>query len=141
MATLYATRGLPGSGKSTLAARLARQSGGRVKVVSGDALRLMLDGGAWGHGDRAVMTAARDALVGLLLAAGHDAIVDGTNLDPHYEHDLRALAERHGAAFAWLDLTDVPADVCIARDAGRARPVGADVIAALRRRYLGEETR
>src|SRR5687767_6710283 len=93
-----------------------------------------------GRGDRAErqVTAAQHAAVAALLARGVDVIVDDMNLRSRYARDLRALAVRAGAEFAVVDLTNVPVDECVARDAQRTAPahVGETAIRALYDRYV-----
>lgn len=136
--TLHLPRGLPGCGKSTLARGLA--SGGAVHVEL-DVFRRRL----WPEcpaiydpyaGDGWRVHVAWEAEVLQHLAAGRDVVADRTNLDGRAAARLRYLAP--GARFVVHDLTGVPLDVCIARDAGR--PVGERVgeagIRALWMRWL-----
>jgi len=136
---LIVTRGLPASGKTTFARKLQPW----VVRVNRDALRTML------HGeplltDRAEhqVTMASRALVATLLSAGVDVCVDDTNLPGRVIRDWAAMAHRHGAAFEVHDLTDVPVDECVRRDALRppAEQVGEAAIRSMHRRYLAGRT-
>ena len=133
MATLTITRGLPGSGKTTWARGL------RAVRVNRDDLRTMLHGraGYQGWAERQVTIAAY-AQIEALLRAGVDVVCDDTNLRHRTVRDLRDLAARAGAGFAVHDLTEVPLEVCLARDAARTDrpPVGEAVIREMYRRYL-----
>jgi predicted kinase len=77
------------------------------------------------------VVAVRDAVVVDSLARGRDVIVHDTNLNPAHVRALEALARSRGAGFAIEDFTAVPLEVCIARDAARADPVGEGVIRAM----------
>ena len=134
MTTLTITRGLPGSGKTTW----ARQQIGAVRVNRDD-LRRMLHGRYLGYARvEAQVTVAHRALVAALLEAGNSVICDDTNLSSTVVRELRSLAETAGADVVVKDFTDVPIEICLARDAARpddAR-VGEDAIRAMHRRYL-----
>ena len=131
------TRGLPGSGKTTQArAWVAEDRAGRARVNRDD-LRAMLHNGVWqGHDTEQQILAARDALISSLLRRGVDVVCDDTNLPQKRARELAHLAAINRAEFAVWDLTDVPLELCIERDAARDRTVGADVIRDLHRRYL-----
>ncbi len=136
---LIITRGLPASGKTTFARGLQPW----VARVNRDDLRRML------HGeplltDRAErqVTIASFTLVDSLLQAGVDVCVDDTNLIPRLVRDWAGLAARHGATFEVHDLTDVPVDECVRRDATRPKDeqVGEAAIRSMHRRYLAGRT-
>lgn len=119
---LVITRGLPASGKTTF----ARQLQPAVVRVNRDDLRRML------HGERlyvswaeAQVTACQRAGVEALLRGGTDVVVDDTNLRPGLVRAWAAVAARVGAEFEVHDLTGVPLEECIRRDA--ARPAGERV--------------
>ncbi|HEY2950616.1 MAG TPA: AAA family ATPase [Micromonosporaceae bacterium] len=135
MPKLIITRGLPGCGKTAYARTLQPW----VVRVNRDDLRRML------HGDRlytqtaeARVTVAQRAAVEALLRAAADVIVDDTNLPARVVRAWAELAARVGAAFEVVDLTHVPVDECVRRDAGRPEPerVGEDVIRSLYARHL-----
>ena len=139
MTTLVITRGLPGCGKTTYArAGVAVDPDTRARCNRDD-FRDMLHAER-GRGDRAErqVTAAQHAAVAALLARGVDVIVDDMNLRSRYARDLRAIATSAGAEFVVVDLTDVPVDECVARDALRPAPahVGEDAIRSLYDRYV-----
>lgn len=131
---LHLPRGLPGSGKSTLAGCLAVQGAAHVEL---DVLRRRVWPGcprSWdpytGEGLR--VQTAFEAEVVRLLPAGRDVVADRTHLDPRSAWRLRALAPWASAVVH--DLTGVPLEVCLARDA--RRPVGERVgEAAIRELY------
>jgi predicted kinase len=134
MPILTITRGLPGSGKTTW----ARQQGGHVRVNRDD-LRRMLHGGSLhtGWAERQV-TLAQRAQVEALLRAGINVICDDTNLRGRYVRELAELARLAGAEVVVHDFTDVPLEVCVARDATRpeGERVGAAAITAMWQRHL-----
>jgi predicted kinase len=139
MATLTITRGLPGSGKTTW----ARQQKAAVRVNRDD-LRRMLHGRHLGFARAEVqVTVAQRALVAALLDAGVNVICDDTNLSTTAVRELRRIAVQAGAEMVIQDFTDVPIDVCIARDAARAdgTRVGEDAIRAMHQRYLAKAAR
>lgn len=137
MPTLFITRGLPGSGKTTLAVKwVARDPSGRARVNRDD-LRAMMHSSLFipGHTEKQIL-AARDTTITALLGAGVDVFCDDTNLPQRTVRDLMRLAARCGADFAVYDLTHVPVEECIVRDAARPRPVGEEVIRSQHLRFL-----
>jgi predicted kinase len=135
--TLVITRGLPGSGKTTWARAWVAEQPARRARVNRDDLRDMLFGG-W-TGDRAqedAVTAAQHAAVAGLLRLGRNVVCDDTNLRDEYVDRFRYLAARRGAGFKVVDLTGVPVEVCIERDAARLKPVGEQVIRDMWQRHL-----
>jgi hypothetical protein len=85
-----------------------------------------------------VVTAARDAVVTALLLRGIDVVCDDTTLPQRHARALYQLAAQAGAGFEVWDLTDVPVEVCVERDAARTGPahVGEQTIRELYQRYL-----
>ena len=131
MGTLIATVGLPGSGKTTRARAWVAAGPHHRARVNRDDIRRMCHGGRLGtDAQEAQVTAAQHAAVTALLAAGVDVVVDDTNTRPEFRDALRRLAMVAGAEFVVWDLTGVPVEECIRRDAqreGSAR-VGEGVI-------------
>lgn len=139
MTTLTITRGLPGSGKSTYADAWVAEDPVNRAQVNRDHLRQMMHNGVWigGHsGTERVVVTARDAAIKAMLRAGVDVVCSDTNLPQRVARDLRRVAAQAGAEFAVHDLTNVPLDTCLERDADRANPVGEDVIRGMHSRYL-----
>jgi predicted kinase len=136
---LRITRGLPGSGKTTLArAWVAAYRAHRARVNLDD-LRAMIDDSVFAEGvtePRVIIF--RDAAVLALLREGVSVICDDTNLPGQAVEGLLRLARVTGAQFEMVDLTGVPLDVCIARDAARTgvAHVGEAKIRAMHERYL-----
>lgn len=144
-AELRIYRGLPASGKTTLAkAWVAADPGYRARVNRDD-LRAMLHGGYVDGGtEHRAVTKARDGLIGALLAAGISVVNDDTNLSQRRARDIARIGRKAGATLFVSDLTDVPLDLCIARDDDRRRSgersVGEKVIREMHERYLAGRT-
>lgn len=138
MTELVITRGLPASGKTTCARRwVAEDRIGRVRINRDD-LRDMIDDGVFVKGvTEARILLARDHLIGEFLADGYSVICDDTNLPDAVVTGLRDLAAR-GAQFRVIDLTDVPLETCLARNALREgrRKVPDQVIRNMHRDYI-----
>lgn len=114
MATLTITRGLPGSGKTRLALATGAALAGR------DRFRVALHGGYTGlPAHEAQVTVAQLAVIYALLHRGDDVAVDDCNLRAEHLAPLVRLGRECGAEVVIVDLTDVPLEVCIERDAQR----------------------
>jgi protein phosphatase len=129
--------GATGSGKSTFAAQHFRPT----EVISSDFCRGLVSD------DQNDQSATSDAfevlhfIAGKRLAAGRLTVVDATSIQPAARKSLIELARKHHVLAVAIVL-DVPADVCAARNAGRAdRTFGAHVLrqqqAQLRRGLRG----
>jgi predicted kinase len=122
--------GPAGSGKSTFAAALA-----------GIDARICLDDLRQARGSRADQRANRDVLgegldrLDAALAAGGTAVWDATSLNPPLRAPVHGIARRRDALLTHVVvLTDH--DELIRRNAARAHPVPADVLAAQLRRFV-----
>ena len=143
MTKLIITRGLPGSGKSTFARGWVAEDPTTRAEVNRDYQRDMLHDGAWiggRAGTEGSVIAVRDAAIKTLLRRGVDVVCSDTNLPQKVARDLRNLADIAGADFEVQDLTDVPLDVCLERDAERDPGVGESVIRGMHSRYLASAT-
>ena len=140
MAKLIITRGLQGSGKTTRVKKWIGEDPIRRARVNRDDLRSMVHNGFWdGWNTEKLIVRMRDQLITMALRMGQDVICDDTNLDNKTARDLRAIALRCGAEFEVWDLTDVPLEVCIERDAGRVKEmknVGERVIRLAHEKYV-----
>ena len=77
MSKLYLPIGMIGSGKSTWARQYIKENPG-TKIVGGDEIRFMLNGGTYTHDEaleQTVLTILLDS-VGRLLDSGYDVILD-----------------------------------------------------------------
>lgn len=144
MAKLIIARGLPASGKSTYARAWVAEDPVRRARVNRDDLRAMAHNSAFivqtdsQPGTERAIQAARDAAITALLKRGMDVVSDDTNLVSRTVRDLRRLAVLAGAEFEIVDLTDVPLDECLRRNAlreGVAR-VPEDRIRDMHARYI-----
>jgi predicted kinase len=130
---LVVTRGLPASGKTTRALEWVAASANRARVNRDD-LRQQLFGrdAPLPYELEEQVTKAETAMVEALLRSGTSVIVDATHLKAKYLKRWVAMAEKFGAEFTVLDLTDVTLEECIQRDTDRhyagQRSVGQEVI-------------
>jgi predicted kinase len=137
---LVITRGLPASGKTTWARAWVEEAPRRARVNRDD-LRVMMFGRYVlpDRQEKAVTTAQRVA-VETLLREGYDVVVDDTHLRRRYALDWAEVAARAGAGFEVRDLTDVPLEEVLRRDAARVaageRGVGETLIRDLHARFL-----
>lgn len=133
MATLYATRGLQGCGKTTRAKAWVAEDPIHRARVNRDDLRAMVHAGFWdGDNTEKLIVRLRNSLIMTALKMGQDVVCDDTNLPSRTIRDLEKVAKMAHAEFVVWDMTDVPIEVCIERDAQRANPIGETVI---RQRY------
>ena len=125
--------GVAGCGKSTFAASHFAPT----EIVSSDRCRALV------ADDERDQSATRDAfdvlhlVVDRRLARMRLTVVDATSVKPQARRPLLAIARRHHLPAVAIVL-DLPEEVCVERDRGRAsRTVGEEVI-ALQRRQLEE---
>jgi protein phosphatase len=111
--------GAAGSGKSTFAGHHFVSD----CVVSSDRLRAEMTGAASDD----VVFAALHRRVQARLASGLPVVVDATNTDWTWRAQLLADARRYERP-AMAIVFNLPVDVCLARNAARARTVPASVI-------------
>ncbi len=130
MAKMFITKGVPGCGKSTKAKEMIANDGNLIRVNRDD-IRLSIHGGLpWSGKREKVVVLMQYAMIRAALEKGVNVIVDDTNLHPGTMQKLKDLATECKAKWEIIDLTNVPIEVCIERDAkrkGRAY-VGHDVI-------------
>jgi predicted kinase len=137
MPKIIMTKGLPGSGKSTWALEQVKNGKGKIKMVSKDDLRKMIDGGVWSGRNEGVINSVRSFVVKCSLREGCDVIVADTGFNPVHEESLKAIAKDLNAAFEINDsFCSVPVEECIKRDLKRPDSVGEAVIRAMSKQYL-----
>ena len=135
MTTLFITRGLPASGKSTWARAWVSEDPQRRAEVNRDHLRIMMHGGYVDQETQ--ITAAAHATIRTLLERGVSVVSSDTNLPQRHARELASIGRRAGAKVEIVDLSDVPLDVCLARNATRGDAyVPADRIREMHRRYI-----
>lgn len=145
MTTLHYTYGLPASGKTTWARELVKTNTSIVRANLDD-LRLLLDGpqAKFSKAREKKAVDAQNAIIRAALFAGHDVVVDDTNLNPKAIKRLSDITEEFGAHLSRKDFSDVPLGECIKRDAARGqagnRSVGEDVIRGMWDRWLKPPT-
>lgn len=115
-------RGLPASGKSTYASELV--AAGAVRV-NRDLLREMMNFSRFKHEDMVVDT--EKFVVRGFLGKGIDVVVDDCNLNPANIDMWREVARLYAAEFDVISI-ETPVAECIARDKGRVKEVGYQVI-------------
>lgn len=140
MTNLTITRGLPASGKTTWARSQVRGHEGTRARVNRDDIRMVLHGGGfYGPGmppTEPQVTAASHAMVEALLRHGTDVYVDDTNLRARTVTAWAELAARCGTELWIHDLTHVPLETCLARNATRIDPIPPEAIESMHSRYL-----
>lgn len=138
MAILTVTYGLPASGKTTWAkTQLGKAPLGSLARIPRDDLRRMLHNSTtYEPVAEDQVTLAQHHLIRTFLGFGVDVIADDTNLVSAHLDGLAAIADSVGAEFRVHDLTHVPVDECVRRDATREHSVGEAVIRRLHATYL-----
>ena len=117
MTKLVITRGLPASGKSTWARAWVKEDPLHRAEVNRDHLRLMMHGG-YAKAEVQV-NVARDAMIRDLLAQNVSVVCSDTNLPQRVARELASIGRRARAEVEVIDLTDIPLEVCLERNAGR----------------------
>jgi predicted kinase len=133
-------RGLPGSGKSTWAKALVAEETNVWKRINRDELRLMFDDGRTSDGNEKFVKKVRDILIIKALEEGKNVIVDDLNLSSKNEIRIKQLVGEYSKSSGSqvtveVKEMDTPIEECLARDAKRAKPVGARVIKDLYRQF------
>lgn len=129
MKRLILTVGPPAIGKSTWAKEQVLNSGGKMKRVNRDSLRLMLDENKTSVDNEKEIGRVQYAMVRQLLNDGYDVIIDDTNLNSKRFHDFCKVAELVGDCMVIEQHFDIQSkNALINRDASREASVGKAVI-------------
>lgn len=137
-------RGLPGSGKSTYAKQLVDAEPNVYKRINRDDMRMMFDNGYVSKGNEKFVKKVRDLLITAALEEGKHVIVDDTNLSDTNIIRIRQLVEmfnKNNNDNVVVEIKEMTTTVeeCIARDAERAKPVGAKVIKTMHRQFFHKD--
>jgi len=117
--------GLPGSGKSTYLERLG------VPALASDAIRLLLADDATDQTIHGRVFSTLRYLVRQRLAIGRlVTYVDATHLTPGERRPYVKIAQKYGCGIEAL-FFDVPLEVCLERNRGRARVVPESAVRAM----------
>lgn len=127
-------QGLPGSGKTTWARQHCADNTW-FRRVSKDDIRAMICG-EYSKPNEDTVIVLRNKIIDVFLAEGYSVIVDDTNISTRHRVKIQNLCSFHGAEYQ-VKVFDTPLDECIARDAQRPNPVGADVIRKMDEQWNG----
>lgn len=119
------TIGLPAAGKSTFA---QAQTG--FEDLNLDACREAVSGDAGNQEATLAALALRDQRLEAAVAAGRPVVVSDTNLVPAHRRDLVARFRAGGYDVRFV-LVETPYNVCLARNAVRARQVPEEAMARM----------
>lgn len=119
-------KGLPASGKSTICQGLILADEKAIRINK-DLLRKMLHFGRFSPKNEEATADAAQKLARNFLK-NNNVIIDDTNLNPKTMKSWKDLAEQTGSEVEVIDMTEVPVEDCILRDANRDESVGAVVI-------------
>lgn len=142
MATLIIMRGLPGSGKSTRARKWIDEDPEHRARVNRDELRKLIHNGKFIKGSKdnpgteQTIIKAQLAMAEKFLKSGLDVVDDNTNLPNRSVKQLVEVAEKVGAEWEIIDLTDTPINECILHDSQREQFVGEEVITNLYKKFI-----
>jgi predicted kinase len=135
---LVITRGIPGCGKSTWAAQWVAEDPEHRAEANRDHLRAMMHRGWGGHDTEQLVTVSQHAMIEQLLRRGVSVVCSDTNLPQRHARDLATIAMRAGAGFDVMDMTHVPLETCLERNARRTdkAPVLEAYIRAQHQKYV-----
>lgn len=131
--------GLPGSGKTTQARDIVNGfPRGTAVAISRDDLRVTYYGTKLGltSDQEHNITSLQHSQINRALERGLTVVVHDCNLRMQYRKQLASLAENVGAHWIMVDLTGVPLQVCLERNAAREHSVPEEVIRNMHDRYI-----
>ena len=112
---LTVTIGAAGSGKSTWAEVQRAAAPDRVRIVNRDDIRAS-NGARFDQDDERIVERIRDFMIDQYLIAGYHVICSDTNLSPKVQRRLFQIAKTRNAIISTQSFTDVPLEVCLARN-------------------------
>lgn len=145
-AKLIITRGLPGCGKSTRAQAYLMEAAQRdeaARVVEMDRIREAI-GSIFEAGDELIVQSIRDFTIREYLERGYTVISADTNLAPYTFDRVRSQASKVNVVVEveYWDMTDVPLQTCLDRNAERwlngDRKVPNQAIVKMHEKYLAK---
>lgn len=136
--TLHITVGIPGCGKSTYVERMSPRYES-WEILSSDDIREELTGSVDDQTANRAVFYVINKCARLLLAYGHDVVIDATNLRPNYRKDLLQIAKDCDAtpwAIRFDDSEDF--DLCQGRNLNRTRIVPLDIMQRFHSTFMEE---
>lgn len=139
MSTVHVMIGCPASGKSTVAEKIAQKG---AVVISSDAIRAELFGDEATQGDPRLVFDLFYERGRTAVEAGHDIVLDATNIDRGQRGRDRAKTELEGCGVQFVaHYFEVPVEVLLERNALRKRHVPEDVIRRMAARMVPPQER
>ena len=136
-------KGLPGSGKSTWAKEFVEKNPDWIRVNRDDLRRMR--GRYWYPKQEKLITKFENQIILVALEAGHNVIVDATNLnDDRNKLRIKTLSEKFNEDWDWnwneeihveFKNFNLSVEDCIKNDLKRPNSVGADVIWKMYNKY------
>lgn len=130
------TRGLPGSGKTTW----AKKQKGFIRINRDDIREMLFYNILYSPEQEEQITCIQHGALKNALKAGHDVILDDTNLNTKYVRQLMKIAQSFGAEVEFKDFTDVSPEKCLeniyTRAAMGGREVEKNVVYGMYDRYI-----
>lgn len=137
MPSLMVMVGLPGSGKTRAARYIQEVMDETIILVSRDDIRENRFGATGvvdGLEDMVTLLEQQDVISAL--KAGFTVIVHDMNLRMRHRRRWKEIAEKHGATYEQIDLTGVPLETCLERNANRDRQVPEAEIRKLHSKFV-----
>jgi len=130
------TQGIQGSGKTTWAKAWVAQDPERRIRINNDDITAM-----WGQpfgtpGLYKRLKLTRIYMLSIAMISKLDIVIDNMNLSNSSLKEIMELVEDTDYVIEYKDFTKVPLEVCIARDAMRPNPIGAEIIINNYNKYI-----